>query len=107
MGLLEKLLEWQAKIRSRQFELKKKGQLQSLNGLVLGLLVLAITLAVGFVILTTLGANYAAGSYVRNMTDSFQSALASIPGWAPVIIIAAVGGIVLFLVVRQFGGGSK
>lgn len=39
-----------------------------------------------------------------NATASNISHLGEVPGWIPVIIVAMIGGIVLFLVIKQFGG---
>lgn len=57
---------------------------------------------------TVMSANYTftynvySASY--NATAENVSALSTIPSWFPIIIVAFIGGIVLFLIIKQFGG---
>lgn len=57
---------------------------------------------------TRVTANYTYTSYAYsksyNATAQNISGISSIPGWLPVIIVAFIGGVVLFLVIKQFGG---
>jgi len=119
-------------IPSLNFNMKsinKKGQaMQQLGALGVGVAVLAITMAVVFLILAQskeqindvggcyndswtvssdgtacceLGnctTNNTAFSYARNGTDTLTNAVADIPGWVPLIIIAVVGAILLGLI---------
>lgn len=85
--------------------MKNKGQVNKLTGFALVLVVFTVVLAVGLNMLSQLSSNLTSGSAEANATDSMITNLATIPGWIPVIIVAMVGGIVLFLVIRQFGGG--
>ena len=59
---------------------------------------------------TLFSANYTYNYYQYdasyNATASNISNVGTIPSWIPVIIVAMIGGIVLFLVIRQFGGGN-
>jgi hypothetical protein len=56
---------------------------------------------------TAMTANYTFSYYEYsasyNASASNISAMGEIPGWVPVIIVAIIGGIVLFLIIRQFG----
>lgn len=87
------------------FGMSKKGQVEKLSGFALTLGVFAIILAVVFVILSNLATNSAieAGSYAANATRDMQSALFGLVGWMPIIVVAFIGGLVLFLVIKQFG----
>jgi len=56
---------------------------------------------------TVLTANYTYTYYVLsssyNATAANISHMNEIPGWIPVIIVAMIGGLILFLVIKQFG----
>ena len=82
----------------------KKGQLNKLTGFALTIVIFTVVLAVGLNVLGELSDNLTADSYEANATDEILESMADIPGWIPVIIVAMIGGIVLFLVIRQFGG---
>lgn len=91
--------------------MKKKGQaLQQLSTLAVGVATLAVILTVTFLIMAE-GSDEATdiagggrsctngnGSYAQNGTCTLQSAVDTIPGWVPLIIIAVVGAILLGLV---------
>ena len=85
--------------------MKKKAQ-QQLTGFALVLVVFTIVLAVGLSILSKLNTSLPSGSAERNSTTAMISYIGEVPGWIPVIIVAMIGGIVLFLVIKQFGGGG-
>jgi ABC-type uncharacterized transport system permease subunit len=82
----------------------KKAQVNKLTGFALTLVVFAIVLAVGLAVLSKLNTSLTSGSAERNATTALIQYMGEIPGWVPVIIVAMIGGIVLFLVIRQFGG---
>lgn len=84
--------------------MKKKGQVNKLTGFALTVVVFAIVLAVGLAVLSKLNSSLTAGSAEANATSAMITHLGEVPGWIPVIIVAMVGGIVLFLVIKQFGG---
>lgn len=79
---------------------KKKGQLNNLSALGIGIAALAITLVVVFLILSSLAANTSvtADQNASAAVDSLQTAADDIPGWVPIIIVAIIGGILLALV---------
>ena len=107
-------------------KMKRKAQ-QQLTGFALTLVVFAVVLAVGLTISSKLyqnecqyGWSASAGRCLNStggtagspgdLTASYNSTTAmvgymgEIPGWIPVIIVAFIGGVVLFLVIKQFGG---
>lgn len=86
--------------------MQKKGQVNKLTGFALTLVIFAVVLAVGFSVLSKLNANLTVGTAEANATTSIITYMSEIPGWIPVIIVAMIGGIVLFLVIKQFGGGQ-
>ena len=90
---------------------QKKGQVMSqLGALGVGVASLVIVLAVTFLVLAQTG-NQAAiqGGYADgnlsgcltnacNATKDLTAAAATIPGWVPLIILVAIGGLILALV---------
>jgi len=82
----------------------KKGQVNKLTGFALTLVVFTVVLAIGLTVLSNLNDNLTANTAEANATAEMIESMATIPGWIPVIIVAMVGGIVLFLVIRQFSG---
>ena len=82
----------------------KKGNVNQLTGFALVLVVFAVVLAVGLSVLSKLGDNLTAGSAERNATTAMIGYIGEIPGWIPIIVVAMIGGIVLYLVIKQFGG---
>lgn len=78
----------------------KKGVLEQLSALGLGVAGLAITLVVVFLILSQTKSNaaIAADSNATAALSTLQSATATIPQWVPIIIITFVGAILIGLV---------
>ena len=96
---------------------QKKGQVMSqLGALGVGIASLVIILAVTFLVMAqtgeqaaiingnaTLAECVAAGnSAACNATDTLTAATATIPGWVPLIVLVAIGGLILALV-AMFG----
>ena len=44
---------------------------------------------------------YTTHGYANNVTGQISDSLSQIPGWIPVILVALIGGLVLFLVMRS------
>jgi len=100
--------------------MKKKGQIQQLQSLIIPLVGIGIVLAIGFLILAevktqalqteagTYGAcNVTSGlqnntgigcGYAVNGTLATQSAMDDIPGWLPIIVITVIGALLIGLV---------
>ena len=96
----------------------KKGQaiFSQLGGMAIGIVTLAIVLVVGFLVMSqatdqigsiegvtctgnsSLVANGGGTSVACNATHTLQAAMATVPGWVPLIVIAIIGSILLGLV---------
>lgn len=79
---------------------KKKGQLESLGGLIQTLGFLAILIAVVFLVVAQIRANDQVSSNANTSAavDDVIIAMADIPDWLPVIVITVIGGILLGLI---------
>ncbi len=84
---------------------KKRAQVSALTGFALTLVVFTIVLAIGFSVLSKLNSNLTTDSAEKNATTKMITYMGEIPGWIPVVIVAMIGGIVLYLVLKQFGRG--
>jgi len=86
-------------------KMNKKGVFDQLGALGVGVATLVITLAVVFLILAQVGANtqVAADPNATLATQTLTTAAATIPGWVPLVILVAIGGLILSLV-AIFGG---
>jgi len=78
----------------------KAGVFDQLGALGIGVATLVITLAVVFLILAQVGANtqVAADGNATAATNTLTAAAATIPGWVPLIILVAIGGLILALI---------
>ena len=84
----------------------KKGQVMSqLGALGVGIATLAIVLVIAFLIqanvqdqIRTAGGDpnmvHANGSTAYNASVTLQAATADVPGWVPLVVIVAIGGII-------------
>ena len=78
----------------------KKGAIDQLMPVVIALVVIGITLVVGFLILAEVAANtkVAADTNATAAVGSVQSAMSDIPGWLPIIVITIIGALLIGLV---------
>ena len=102
---------------SKLKKLNKKGALDQLGALAIGIATLVVLLAVVFLVLAEVGEQTAIlntnttlaeciasnRSAACNATDTLIAATATIPGWVPLIVLVAIGGVILALVAK-FGG---
>ena len=92
-------------------KMHKKGAIETLNAMVVPLVVVAIVLVVGFLLmaeaqdqaLTIAGKtdgtmNQANGTGAYNATWEVAAALEDIPGWLPIIVITVIGAALIGLV---------
>ena len=78
---------------------KKKGQMQTFISLIVGLVIIAFTFAIGMALsqgvadqaLVDCGGNASDCSYAYNGTVEILGALATIPGWVKLLVLAVVG----------------
>jgi len=88
--------------------IKDKRGILEIQPVVLGLVLIGILLGVGFVILAKFSASLDAGSAAKNAVDQTSTQLATIPStWLPVLVVVIIAAVVLFYVIRSFGGGRK
>lgn len=83
----------------------KKAVIDQLMPVVIGLVAIGITLAIGFLILSEVAANpkVVADDNASAGIALTQSALGDIPGWLPIIIITIIGALLIGLV-AMFSG---
>lgn len=78
----------------------KKGVLDNLSGLVIGLVVIGITLTIAFLIMSEVAGNatVTADANASAAIDDTQNAMSDIPGWLSIIVVAVIGAVLLTLV---------
>jgi hypothetical protein len=78
----------------------KKGVFDQLGALGIGVVTLAITLVVVFLIMSQVGANttVAADGNATATVTTLTEAAADIPGWVPIVVIVAIGALLLGLI---------
>jgi hypothetical protein len=78
----------------------KKGVMDQLGALGVGIAVLLITLVVVFLIMANIGANaaVAADGNATLAVNTLTAAAATIPGWVPLIVIVVIGALIIGLV---------
>ena len=78
----------------------KRGVIDNLSALIIGLGAFAIVAVVIFLIMSELAANtdVAADSNASAAVGEVQSAASDIPGWLPIVVITVIGGVLLLLV---------
>ena len=81
-------------------KMNKRGVIDQLGALGIGIASLVVTLAVVFLILANVTANsqVAADGNATLSTSTLTAAAATIPGWVPLVILVAIGGLILSLV---------
>lgn len=76
----------------------KKGQLGTLQGIVIALVVIGIVLGVGFMVLEEFEEEMTDGSDAESGVNDTIFALKEVPEWLDIIVIVAVVGIILAIV---------
>jgi len=86
----------------------KKGQMGTLQNLVISLVVIGIVLGIGLLVLGEFKDQMDTGSEEYNATNLTIYAIGKIPSWLSIIVILAIVGILLAIVfsVLPRGGGS-
>lgn len=88
-------------LKGKDLRMNKKGQLFSnFSALAIGGLVLAVTLAVVFVIFSQVAANsqISANANATDAVNTVQGGVADIPGWVPLAILAVLAVVILGIV---------
>ena len=85
----------------------KKGVVDQLMPVIISLVAIGITLAIGFLILAEVRSNssVSADANATSAVGLTQSAMADIPGWLPIIIITIIGALLIGLVAMFRGRG--
>jgi len=78
--------------------LSKKGQLGTLQSIVITLVVIGIVLGVGFMVLEEFRDQMSAGSEAYEGVNDTITAVKKIPTWLGIIVILAIVGILLAIV---------
>ena len=78
----------------------KKGVIQNLQPMIIGLVAIGIILAISFLILAEVASNtkVAADTNASAAVDEVQNSMADIPGWLPIIVITVIGALLIGLV---------
>jgi len=86
----------------------KKGQLGTLQNVVISLVIIGIVLGIGLLVLGEFKDQMTTGSDEYNATNLTIYAIGKIPTWLSIIVILAIVGILLAIVfsVLPRGGGS-
>ena len=81
-------------------ELKKRGVIDQLAPMVISLVAIGITLAVGFLVLAEIASNDAVmdNKNASVAVNETVDAMADIPGWLPIIVIVIIGALLLSLI---------
>ena len=81
-------------------KLNKKGVFDQLSGIVIGLVVLAVVLIVGFLIYAQLAANTAvvADGNATAAVASLQTSTEDVVDWIPIVVIVIIGALLIGLV---------
>ena len=86
----------------------KKGQLGTLQNLVITLVVIGIVLGIGLLVLGEFKDQLDVGSNEATAVNDTITAIAKIPGWLSIIVILAIVGILLAIVFSVLPrGGSQ
>ena len=90
-----------------QIQKQKSGQVSALAGGILAFVMVGIIAVIGFLIVGQVQLQTVGNTSAYNATLTVSSAMNTFVSWLPIVAIATIGGIVLMLVMRYFGGGGK
>lgn len=76
----------------------KKGQIGTLQSIIITLVIIGIVLGVGFLVLEEFQDEMTSGSEAEQGVNDTVQALAEIPSWLSIIVIIAIVGIILAIV---------
>ena len=86
---------------------KKKGQLGSLQGIIITLVVVGIVLGIGFLVLEEFYDQMTAGTEAALAVNETIVAMATVPDWLTIIVILAIVGILLAIVFSVMPRGQS
>ena len=76
----------------------RKGQLATLQTIIITLVVIGIVLGIGLLVLEEFMSNLTSGSEAKSGVNETINALATIPTWLSIIVLLAIVGILLAIV---------
>ena len=82
----------------KKSKMGKKGQLGTLQSIIITLVVIGIVLGIGFMVLEEFYDQMTAGSEAADAVNETIAAMATIPTWLTIIVILAIVGILLAIV---------
>lgn len=81
-------------------KLNKKGQMGGLQAFIMGIVIVAVTLAIGLIVLVKLQDTTTSNSAAYNATGDIVVELSGVPTWIGILITVALA----FLVLSYFAG---
>lgn len=85
----------------------KKGQIGTLQSIIITLVIIGIVLGVGFLVLEEFQDQMTAGSQAEDGVNETINALATIPTWLTIIVLIAIVGIILAIVFTVLPRGQS
>lgn len=85
----------------------KKGQIGTLQNIIITLVVIGIVLGIGFLVLEEFMGQMTAGSESKTAVNDTIQAMATIPEWLSIIVIIAIVGILLAIVFTVLPRGQS
>lgn len=82
----------------------KKAQINKVSGFVLGVGMVGAILGLLLLVLSKISDQLPAGSAALNAVLAIITELSTIPGWVGILIVAGIGGLALFMIIRSFQG---
>ena len=86
--------------------MSKKGQIGTLQNVIITLVVIGIVLGIGFMVLEEFEEQMTSGSEAESGVNETIVALAEIPTWLSIIVIVAIVGILLAIVFSVLPRGT-
>lgn len=102
--LCAEIMETAHSLQIRAMMNKRGNVMNTLTSFALGLVIFAVVIAVGLVILSKLSTTLTGYVAAKNAVDTIINSIGEIPGWISIIIIAVIGGSVIFLLFKSFSG---
>lgn len=87
--------------------LNKKGQIGTLQSIIITLVVIGIVLGIGFIVLEEFETQMTTGSEAESAVNETIVALAELPSWLDIIVIIAIVGILLAIVFTVLPRGQS
>ena len=85
----------------------KKGQIGTLQSIIITLVIIGIVLGVGFLVLEEFSTQMTAGSQAQAGVNDTITAMATIPTWLTIIVLIAIVGILLAVVFTVLPRGQQ